>query len=79
MTYHYDGLWRMLAERNISKDQLIKKLRLSSATMAKMSAGRAVGLDVLGRICDELHCTSNDILMIEPDDLPWQWQRTLHD
>lgn len=75
MTYHYDGLWRMLAERNISKDQLIKRLRLSSATMAKMSAGRAVGLDVLGRICDELHCTSNDILMIEPDDLPWQWQR----
>ena len=75
MIYNYNGLWALMEKRKISKDTLIKKMSLSSATIARMTAGQPVGLEIIGRFCDEFNCNSNDILLIEPERSRIPWQR----
>lgn len=75
MIYNYNGLWTLMEKRKISKDALKKKMSLSSATIARMTAGQPVGLEIIGRLCDEFNCNSNDILLIEPEHAQKPWQR----
>ncbi len=52
MTVSYNGLWKMLIDKNMYKKDLAAKLNISSATMAKMGKGENVSMDVLQKICD---------------------------
>ena len=79
MIYNYNGLWTLMEKRKISKDALKKKMSLSSATIARMTAGQPVGLEIIGRLCDEFNCNSNDILLIEPEHAQKPWQRIEQD
>ena len=62
MKVSYNGLWKLLIDNNMKKKDLIVKLDISSATLAKMSKGESVSMDVLKRICLYLHCNIGDIV-----------------
>ena len=50
MSVSYNGLWKILIDRNMYRKDLAEKLNISSATIAKMGKGESVSMDVLERI-----------------------------
>ena len=62
MAVSYNGLWKMLIDKNMHKKDLATKLNISSATMAKMGKGESVSIDVLERICSYMNCDIGDIM-----------------
>ena len=65
MAISYCRLWKTLNDRNLKKTDLIAKVGLSSATIAKLSQNKNVTTDVLDRIGLTLGCDIEDILEIE--------------
>lgn len=61
MAVSYDKLFKILQEKGIKKTELLKKLKLSSATIAKLSKNEFVSLEVLEKICQCLNCYIEDI------------------
>lgn len=57
----YKRLWVQLIEKDLSKSEMKKALRLSAGTMSKLSKGEDVSLSVLLRICDYLNCDIGEI------------------
>lgn len=68
MAVSYNGLWKMLIDRNMYKKDLATELNISSATMAKMGKGESVSMDVLERICSYMDCDIGDIMSFEKTD-----------
>lgn len=62
MAVIYDGLWKMLKDKKMYKKDLINELGISSATLAKMSRGEKVSMEVLQKICILLNCDVGDIV-----------------
>lgn len=62
MAISYNGLWKLLIDKNMKKTDLVNKLGISSSTIAKMTRGEKVSLSILERICDELECDFGDII-----------------
>ena len=62
MPFTYTALWNNLNRNNIGKWDLCQALGLSSSTMAKMTNGQHVSMDVLGRICEYLNCGLDDVV-----------------
>lgn len=69
MAILYNGLWKMLIDRNMYKKDLAAELNISSATMAKMGKGESVSMDVLERICSYMDCNIGDIMSFEKEDV----------
>ena len=65
MVVSYNGLWKKLIDKKMYKKDLVEKLNISSATMAKMGKGEFVSMDVLGRICKFLKCDIGDVMSFE--------------
>lgn len=62
MAISYNGLWKLLIDKNLKKVDLIERLEISSSTIAKMTKNEAVSLRVLEKICRELDCDFGDIV-----------------
>ena len=56
------GLWKLLLEKELQKQDLVEHVGLSSATVAKMGKGEPVSNKVLDKICVYLECSVNDII-----------------
>ena len=54
MAISYNGLWKLLIDNNMNKTDLMNKVKLSSSTIAKMSKGEPVSMQVLEKICESL-------------------------
>ena len=65
MSVSYNGLWKLLIDKNLQKKDLIEELKISSSTVAKMGKGQEVSLSVLKRICEYLNCDFGDIVSLE--------------
>ena len=65
MAISYNGLWKILIDKNMYKKDLAAELNISSATMAKMGKGETVSLEVLQKICEYLDCNIGDIMSFE--------------
>lgn len=65
MAVSYNGLWKLLIDKNMKKMDLVEKVGISSSTLAKMSKGEAVSMSVLEKICDRLDCDFGDIINYE--------------
>ena len=61
MAVSYNGLWKLLIDKNMKKMDLVEKIGISSSTLAKMSKGEAVSMAIMEKICEELKA-----LNIEP-------------
>jgi len=62
MTLSYNGLWKILIDKELKKVDLIEQLGLSSSTVAKLSKNKPVSLAVLEKICNLLECNIGDVL-----------------
>lgn len=65
MAVSYNGLWKLLIDKNMKKVDLIKKLGISSSTIAKMTKGETVSMSIIEKLCDELDCDFGDIIHYE--------------
>lgn len=62
MVVSYIGLWKILLEKGLQKQDLVEHAGLSSATVAKMGRGEPVSNKVLEKVCTYLECSVNDII-----------------
>ena len=74
MTVSYDKLWKLLIDKKMNKiladvqvirgkENMIRHATgISSSTLAKLSKEEPVTLEVLEKICNELHCNIGDIV-----------------
>ena len=65
MKVSYLGLWKILLEKGMKKQDLVDKVGLSSTTVAKMGRDEPVSSKVIEKICNYLHCSVNDIISYE--------------
>lgn len=65
MQISYDGLFRILVQRSISKTELQKNVKISSSTLAKLSKNELVSMKVIEDICIFLNCQPGDIMQME--------------
>ncbi len=65
MKINYNGLWKALIDKNMNKKDLMEKVDLSPATVAKMTKGEFVSMQVLYRICKNLDVDFKDIIAME--------------
>jgi DNA-binding Xre family transcriptional regulator len=57
----------LVARQGYEKERLSRIGRLSDRTIAKMTKGEMVAMEVIVRICNALDCTSNDIVEVMPN------------
>lgn len=59
---NYDGLWKLLIDNKMKKKDLHTELSIGTGTIAKMSKGEPVSLEVLAKICHAFKCNIGDIV-----------------
>lgn len=52
----YKPLQKLLIDKDIKKQDLLKMTGISSATMAKLNTNEYVSLEVIDKICSALNC-----------------------
>ena len=65
MKANYNGLWKILIDKNMNKKELTE---LSPATVAKMGRGEFVSMEVLYRIGTKLDVDFGDMVSILKQD-----------
>lgn len=63
----YKPLWKLLADRDITKLELKKRRKILPGTFTKMNNEQQVSLDILACICVELKCGFDDIVQSESE------------
>ncbi len=64
MGVSYKKLWILLAEKEISKAELRKRLKISPSTLTKLNKNEYIALSILVKICEELNCDIGDIMEV---------------
>lgn len=62
MAISYNGLWKLLIDKNKKKTDLIEDIGISSSTLAKMSKGDEVSISVLTKIYEKYWCDYGDLI-----------------
>ncbi|MBV4429671.1 MULTISPECIES: helix-turn-helix domain-containing protein [Clostridium] len=65
MAVSYNGLWKLLIDKNMKRMDLVKMIGISSSTLAKMSKGELVSMRILEKVCQSLNCDFGDIINYE--------------
>ena len=61
MEVSYNKLWKLMIDRNINKSGLRELTGIGTNTLAKLSKGQPVSMDVLLKICSRFDCDISDI------------------
>ena len=64
MKISYKKLWVLLIEKDITKAQMRRDLKIATGTISKLNKGEEVALSVLLRICEYLNCDIGDICSV---------------
>lgn len=64
MKVSYNGLWKILIDKNMNKKDLTETCELSPATVSKMGRGEFVSMEVLYRIGTKLNVDFGDMVSI---------------
>ncbi len=67
MPFTFKPLWKKLIDLDMTKEELRKKLCISSSTLARMRKDEYIAMKILSDICGELDCTPNDIIEYTSD------------
>ena len=54
-----------MLEKDMTKTQLREEIGFSTSTLAKMSKGEYVSLEIIDNICSFLNCEIEDVVKIE--------------
>lgn len=68
MDVSYNKLFKLLIDKKMKKKDLQEAAGLSPASIAKLSKGQYVSMDVLVKICQALDADIGDIMEIKPYD-----------
>mgnify|MGYP002586404333 FL=1 len=66
MPFNYKPLFKLLIDKDMSKEDLRKTISTSSRTITKMNKGKYVALEVLDRICSALRAPIQNVIEHEP-------------
>ena len=69
MAVSYNGLWKLLIDKNMKKKDLRAASGISTTTLAKLGKDENVSTEILSKICAALNCDVGDIMEMVPDDL----------
>ena len=64
MGISYKKLWVLLIEKDITRAQMRRDLKIATGTMSKLNKGEEVALSVLLRIREYLDCDIGDICSV---------------
>ena len=64
MGISYKKLWVLLIQKDITRAQMRRDLKIATGTMSKLNKGEEVALSVLLRICGYLECDIGDICSV---------------
>lgn len=70
MAVTYKKLFKLLIDRDLKKQELAEKAKISPATISKMAAGDNVTMEVVEKVCRALDCSFDDVAEIVPDSSP---------
>lgn len=62
MSFTFNPLWKLLIDKGMTREEMRVALKISPSTMAKMSRGENVSMEVLNRICQYLDAQLSDIV-----------------
>lgn len=63
----YKPFQKLLIDRGLKKQEVIKTAGISNATMAKLNTNEYVSLEVIDKLCNALNCQPGDLLEHIPD------------
>lgn len=67
MYVSYKKLWNMFIDQDMSKTELIQKLKITTNAIAQIGKNEDIRVESLVKICTALGCTFDDIAEIIPD------------
>ncbi len=67
MAISYNGLWKLLIDKNMKRTDLMEQIGISSGTLAKMGRNEEVSLNVLTKICEKYGCDYGDLISFEKE------------
>lgn len=62
MDVSYKRLWKLLIDKDMKKKDLVIVAGISHSSVAKMSRGEPISMDVLLKICSALQCDIGDLV-----------------
>ncbi|MEA4805235.1 helix-turn-helix transcriptional regulator [Acetobacterium wieringae] len=62
MPFTYNKLWKILIDKNMTKEDFRNLIKASPTTIAAMGKGEGISPKVLERICKALQCQPGDIM-----------------
>lgn len=63
MPFSYKPLWKQLIDKDMTKKALMEATGISKSTVDKMNKGEYVSMEVIDRICANLHCNISDVVL----------------
>lgn len=66
-TISYNKLWKLLIDKGMNRQDLRKKSKISTASIAKLGKGENITTAVLVKICTALDCGLDDIMEISEE------------
>ena len=63
----YKKLWKILIDKDMNKKMLAEAANVSMSSMAKLSRGDTLNIEILIKICDALDCDIGDIVELIPN------------
>lgn len=68
MAVSYKKLWKLLIDKDMKKSDLEREAKITHYSLSKLSQGKDVSTEVLGKICETLDCTIDDIMEFVPEE-----------
>jgi len=67
MAFSYNNLWKVLEDKNMTKEDLKKTTGMSSATIAKLAKNETINMKSLEKICKVLECDVKAVIEFIPE------------
>ncbi|MCM3165100.1 helix-turn-helix transcriptional regulator [Metabacillus litoralis] len=63
----YKPLQKLLIDKDLKKQDLVEKAKISWGTMSKFNSNQYVSLEVIDKLCGVLECQPGDLIEYIPD------------
>lgn len=62
MTISYKPFQKLLIDRGLKKQEVMRSASISNATMAKLNTNDYVSLEVIDKLCNALQCQPGELI-----------------
>lgn len=63
--YNYNGLWKLLIDKGMSKTELRIAAGFGAPALAKLGKNQPVSMETISKICKTLNCKIEDIVCLK--------------